>query len=159
MAKIVLDRPGVPTIIGQLVAARVAQHMAADLERETRCLSSPRNHALVTCHAQGRHALRNEQSRAGLPLPLQAAQGAEFAPTERVDAGRPALGAAHMQLAGPEIDVIPAQGDKLAGAQPVPLSANLPTRRLGDSRDLQTGGGVIRDGKRRGVCHGPSGAG
>ena len=24
---------------------------------------------------------------------------------------------AHMQLAGPEIDVIPAQGDKLAGAQ------------------------------------------
>ena len=31
-----------------------------------------------------------------------------------VDAGRPTLGAAHMQLAGPEIDVIPAQGDKLA---------------------------------------------
>ena len=35
MAKIVLDRPGVPPIVGQLVAARVTQHMAADLERGT----------------------------------------------------------------------------------------------------------------------------
>jgi len=30
VAKIVLDRSGVPPIVGQLVAARVAQHMAAD---------------------------------------------------------------------------------------------------------------------------------
>ena len=102
MAKIVLDRPGVPTIIGQLVAARVTQHMAADLEREARRLSSPRDHALVTCHAQGCQALGGEHVEPRLSLPLQAAQGAEFAPTNRVDAGRPALGAAHMQLAGPK---------------------------------------------------------
>src|SRR5215467_5773967 len=50
VAKIVLDRSGVPPIVGQLVAARVAQHMAADLEREARRLASTRNHALVTCH-------------------------------------------------------------------------------------------------------------
>ena len=55
----------------------------------------------------------------GLPLPLQTAQGAEFAPTNRVDARVPALGAAHMPLAGREIDVIPPQSHKLAGAQPV----------------------------------------
>src|SRR5262252_10221921 len=54
VAKIVLDRSGVAPIVGQLVAARVAQHMAADLEREARRLASTRNHALVTCHAQGR---------------------------------------------------------------------------------------------------------
>jgi len=36
-----------------------------------------------------------------------------------VDARLPALGAAHMQLAGAEIDIVPAQGDKLAGAQPM----------------------------------------
>jgi hypothetical protein len=93
--------------------------MAADLEREARRLSSPRNHALVASHAQGRQALGSEQVEPRLPLALQAAQGAEFSPTDRVDAGRSALGAAHMQLAGPEIDIVPAQGDKLAGAQPV----------------------------------------
>src|SRR5215471_5378807 len=88
--------------------------MAADLEREARRLASARNHALVTCHAQGCQALGGEHVAPRLPLPLQAAQGAELAPTDRVDAGRPALGAAHMQLASPEIDIVPAQGDKLA---------------------------------------------
>src|SRR5262249_45635198 len=77
VAKIVLDRSGVPPIIGQLVAARVAQHMAADLEREARRLASARNHALVTCHAQGRYALGGEHVAPRLPLALQAAQGAE----------------------------------------------------------------------------------
>ena len=98
MAQIVLDRSGVPPIVGQLVAARMAQHMAADLEREARRLSSARNHALVTCHAQGCQTLGGEQVAPRLPLPLQAAKGTQFAPTNRVDAGRPARGAAHMQL-------------------------------------------------------------
>src|SRR5262249_6480580 len=84
VAKIVVDGGGVGAMGGQLVAARVAQHMAADLEREARCLSSARNHALVTCHAQGRHALGGEHVAPRLPLPLQAAQGAELAPTNRV---------------------------------------------------------------------------
>src|SRR3954468_7336344 len=97
----------------------MAQHMAADLEREGCRLTSPRNHALIASDAQGRQALGSEQVEPRLPFPLQAAQGTEFAPTDRVDASRPALGAAHMQLAGPEIDIVPAQGDKLAGAQPV----------------------------------------
>src|SRR5262249_55914670 len=73
VAKIVLDRSRVPSIVGQLVAARVTQHMAADLEREARRLASARNHALVTCHAQGRHALGGEHVAPQLPLPLQAA--------------------------------------------------------------------------------------
>src|SRR5262249_2865072 len=80
VAKIGWDRAGVAPSVGQLVAARVAQHMAADLEREARRLASARNHALVTCHAQGRHALGGEHVAPRLPLPLQAAQGAELAP-------------------------------------------------------------------------------
>src|SRR5262245_4776007 len=76
VAKIVLDRSGVPPIVGQLVAARVAQHMAADLEPEACRLANARNHALVTCHAQGRQALGGEHVEPRLPLPLQAAQGA-----------------------------------------------------------------------------------
>ena len=36
----------------------------------------------------------------------------------------------------------------------------IPTRRLGDLRGIpEIGGGVIQDGKRRVVCHGPSSAG
>src|SRR5262245_41883790 len=93
--------------------------MAADLEPEACRLANARNHALVTCHAQGRQALGGKHVEPRLALPLQAAQGAEFAPTNRVDARAPALGAAHMQLAGAEVDIVPAQGDKLAGAQPV----------------------------------------
>ena len=47
--------------------------MAADLEWEARRLASARNHALVTCHAQGRHALGGEHVEPRLPLLLQAA--------------------------------------------------------------------------------------
>src|SRR5215813_5252325 len=72
VAQIVLDRSGVPPIVSQLVAARVAQHMAADLEGEARPLASARNHALITCHAQGRQALGSEHVEPRLPLPLQA---------------------------------------------------------------------------------------
>src|SRR5262249_60605369 len=60
VAKIALERSGAPPIVGQLVGARVAQHMAADLKREARRLASARNHTLVTCHAQGRQALGGE---------------------------------------------------------------------------------------------------
>src|SRR5262249_14715006 len=56
--------------------------MAADLEREARRLASARTHALVTCHAQGCQALGGEHVEPRLPLPLQAAQGAELAPTK-----------------------------------------------------------------------------
>ena len=54
-------------------------------------------------------------------LGMLAAQGAELASADRVNAGRSALGAAYMQLAGSEVDVIPPQGDKLTSAQPVPV--------------------------------------
>ena len=90
--------------------------MAADLEREARRLSGSCDHPLITCHAQGRQALRNEYIAARLALALQTAQGPEFAPTDRMNAGRPALGAAHMQLAGLEVDVVPPQGHKLTRA-------------------------------------------
>src|SRR5262249_16727976 len=102
VAKIVLDRSSVPPIVGQLVAARVAKAMAADLKREPRRLASARNHALVTCHAQGREALGGEHVAPRLPLPLQAAQGAELAPTDRVDARLPALGAPSLKQDGLE---------------------------------------------------------
>ena len=90
--------------------------MAADQEREARRLSSSRDHPLVPCNAQGCQALGNEYITARLTLSLQAAQGPEFAAANRMNAGCPALGAAHMQLACLEVDVIPPQSHKLASA-------------------------------------------
>ena len=90
--------------------------MAADLEWEARRLSSSCDHPLVTRHAQRRHALGNEYIPARLPLALQPAQGPEFASANWMNAGCPALGATHMELAGLEVDVIPPQGHQLTGA-------------------------------------------
>ena len=87
--------------------------MAADLEREACGLSGSCNHPLITCHAQRRQALRNEYIAARLALALQTAQSPELAPIDRMNAGRPALGAADMQFAGLEVDVVPSQGHKL----------------------------------------------
>ena len=74
--------------------------MAADQEREPRRLSSSCDHPLVTCHAQGVLALGNEHIAARLTFALQAAKGPEFAAADGVNAGGPALGAAHMELVG-----------------------------------------------------------
>ena len=71
--------------------------MAADHEREARCLSCSCDHPLITRHAQWCEALRNEYIAARLALALQTAQGPEFAATNGVNAGCPALGAAHME--------------------------------------------------------------
>ena len=78
--------------------------MAAYLEWEASRLSSPCDHPLVTCHAQGCQTLGNEHIAALLPLALQTTQGPEFASANRVNAGRSTFGAAHMQLSGLEVD-------------------------------------------------------
>src|SRR5215831_11668794 len=83
VAKIVLDRSGVPPIVGQLVAARVAQHMAADLKREARRLASARNHALVTSHAQGCQALRGEHVAPDAPSSVTNARRFTRSPPRR----------------------------------------------------------------------------
>src|SRR5262249_58802653 len=52
MAQIVLDGPSVLAVIGELVTAGMAQHVAVDQEREASSLPSPRHHALTTSNAQ-----------------------------------------------------------------------------------------------------------
>jgi hypothetical protein len=51
VAQIVLDCPRILAVIGQLVAAAMAQHVAVDQEREACCLSGPGDHALIASHA------------------------------------------------------------------------------------------------------------
>ena len=56
----VLDGPGILAIVCQLVAARMPQHVAVHEEREAGGITCPRNHALITGHAQRREALGHE---------------------------------------------------------------------------------------------------
>jgi hypothetical protein len=48
--EVVLDRSRVLTIVGQLVPAAVAQHVAGDQEREFRRLPGARHHPLIAGH-------------------------------------------------------------------------------------------------------------
>ena len=55
--KVVLDSPGILAVIGQLVAAAMAQHVAMNEKTEPGRLARPRHHALVASNAQRRPAL------------------------------------------------------------------------------------------------------
>jgi hypothetical protein len=85
--QIMLDRSGVLTVVGQLVAAAVAQHVAVDKKPELGRLAGPGNHALVAGDAERRPALRHEHVRAGCRrFPLQPPQGSNS--IQRIAIGR-----------------------------------------------------------------------
>ena len=75
MAEIVLDRSRVLAIVGELVAARMAQHMAVNEERKACSLASASNHALIAGHAKRCQALGNKHIGAGFRLTLEPSQG------------------------------------------------------------------------------------
>ena len=78
MTQVVLDRPSVLAVVGQLVAAAMPQDVARDEEREFCRLARASDHALVAGHAQRGEALGYEDVNRPLPLwrlALQATQG------------------------------------------------------------------------------------
>ena len=54
MPEIGLYGSGILTIIGELIAGAMAQHVAMDQEREFGGFARPGDHALIACHAQRR---------------------------------------------------------------------------------------------------------
>ena len=64
MAEVMLDRSRILTAIGKIVAAAVPQHVAVNEEGKPRRFTGPRNHALITGHAQWRTTLADEDTRA-----------------------------------------------------------------------------------------------
>jgi hypothetical protein len=52
MAEVVVDRARVLAIVGELVAAAVAKHVAVNQELEPGSRARPGNHALIAGHAQ-----------------------------------------------------------------------------------------------------------
>ena len=67
MAEVVLDRPRVLAVVGQLIPARVAQHVAVNEEREAGSLTSTSDHALIPSHRERGQALGNEECTVRAP--------------------------------------------------------------------------------------------
>jgi hypothetical protein len=100
------------------------QHVAVDEERKAGGLPRSSNHALVAGHGERRQALGYEHIDCPRPLgrfPLEPTQRPQLLAAQRMHACHAALGAPHMQLAGPKVDIVPAQRHELAGAQAMPV--------------------------------------
>ena len=74
MAEVVLDRPCVLAVIGELVAAGMAKHVTVNEEREARGLANPRDHALIAGHARGARRSTRTHRRLQGPHALAAAR-------------------------------------------------------------------------------------
>src|SRR5947209_659917 len=84
-------------------------------------LPDPCQHLAETVRGERRAPLRQEYvSRAGGLFPLDLAQRAEFTPADRMHARDTVLQPVYVQQPAVEIDLIPAQRDKLPDAKAVP---------------------------------------
>jgi|SRR5262245_2273295 hypothetical protein len=111
-----LYRARVLTIVRELVSRRVPKHVAVDQERKTGSISGASDHPLIASNAKGCQALGHEDIHALRGLTLELAQSPKLLATKRVHTRYTPFSAPHMQLAGLEVDIIPPQGNKLAGA-------------------------------------------
>jgi len=100
VAEIRLDGAGVVSVIGELVTAAVAQHVAVDQESELGGNPGPGHHPLIAGDAQRRAPLGyKDVGRACQWIPLQTPQRPAFLRADRMDCINPALGPPDIQAA------------------------------------------------------------
>ena len=73
------------TIVRELVPSAMAQHVTVDQEPELSCPTSPRDHPLISGHAERRAALADKQVEAFRRFALELAQGPQLLAAKRVD--------------------------------------------------------------------------
>jgi len=79
MAKVMLNGSGIVAVVGELVAAGMAQHVAVNEKGEPGSLPGPGNHALISGRAEGSTALGHEHIRSRRSSsPAAAAAGPGF---------------------------------------------------------------------------------
>jgi hypothetical protein len=120
MAEPRLDCPGVVTLVGQRVAAGVAQHMGMGLEIEACAGGGTLDHpGKASCRERGA-PLADEEAMSHSPL--RPAQGPEFVTANGMSARGAVLDAADVQHRGVEFDLIPTEAADLGRPEPVPES-------------------------------------
>jgi hypothetical protein len=100
-----LDRPRVVAVVGELIAAGMAEHVGVRLDAEIGGNGCPLYHAGEAWRRQRRTALRDKHKRGLGAFPLMAAELAHFAPAQRVRGRGAILGPADVQGCGFEVDL------------------------------------------------------
>src|SRR5689334_1477843 len=113
VAKVVLQGPRVPPVVGELEAARMPQHVWMNRKLELGNDGKAREHLPEANGGHGRPALGHEHVAAGAVFPLEGPQRAHLLTTELVHAGYAILHAPHMDEPMREVDLTPGQSAQL----------------------------------------------
>lgn len=114
MPEIGLQGAGVVAVVGQRVAAGVAQHVRVDLERHPGFDAGPFHHPREPGGRKRPSPLAGEhERRCRRLLPLQAAQRPQLVAQDRVGSRGAALDPSGVQGGAGEVDLVPAQVDQL----------------------------------------------
>jgi hypothetical protein len=121
VAEISLDRSRVAAVIGELVAARMAQHVRMRLDAKVRRYSGTFDHPGESRRRERDAAFADEHERRLRAVSLVSAQGPQFAAGQLMRARFPILDPADSQQRGFEVDLFPTQVDQLGRSQAMPV--------------------------------------
>src|SRR6266487_3013835 len=121
MPEVGLQGSGINAVIGELIAAAVAQHVRMNLELEAGRLASSGNELLETRDRERRAALGDEDEGRGIGFPPQAPHGSQLAARERMRRWSSILEPPDMQDACFEADLVPTKAHQLSHPQAVPV--------------------------------------
>ena len=113
MPHIVLNRPRIVAVIGQLVPASMAQHVGMNWKTDVCVPPRPGNHLPDAGIRQRPFALCHEDVRGFWVVALQASQCPNLRAAEWMGAGSAVLAPVHMQQPLRKVELIPAQTDDL----------------------------------------------
>ena len=120
MAEPSLDCPSVVALVGEGVAAGVAEHVRVRLQLEAGDDGSTLDHPGKAGRGERGSPLADEDKRRRLALALEPAQGPELVAAQGVGARGAVLDPPHMQHRRIELDLVPAQVAELGRPKPVP---------------------------------------
>jgi hypothetical protein len=121
VSKVVLQRAGIVAIIGELVAAGMAQHVRMDRERHPGGFPEALHEPMEADRAHWSTTLRNKHVGTCGVLAPQLTQGSHFITTDRVDARDPTLRAMDVHPAFGQLDLMPLQVTDFRGPKTVAI--------------------------------------
>src|SRR5258708_10465256 len=129
VAQIVLQRPGIDAVVGELVASGMSEHVRVRLEGEPRLLAGPLYQAGEPGRREGRLAFRHEDEIAArYRLSLEPPERAQLIALDRVAGRHASLHAFHVKAGLVEVHLVPAPIADLICPDPIQrlVAENLP---------------------------------
>jgi hypothetical protein len=107
VAEVVLQRPGIDALVGELESSCMPQHVRMDAEGHPGCLSQPGEHPAKRNSSHRGTPLAPEDISPRLLLSLETAQRAKLSAGQRVDGGHAVLQPMDVQAAVAQINLLP----------------------------------------------------